>query len=219
MTDERKYFGPDVLGAGSLENLYKRLYSQHGDSPETVRYSSKESQYARFDSLIGIANLSGQRLLDFGCGLGHFSEYLIHKKIKPLKFTGVDIIPEFLEKNKQKFPNNSFILPSQIAQENYDYGIISGVFNDKSNKSRDFWKKTIIEVFKHCEKGIAFNMMSTYVEYEDKNLFYEKPEYVFSYIKRNLTPFVTLRHDFQTKENTIPFEFVIYAYKKAREME
>ncbi len=58
-------------------------------------------------------------------------------------------------------------------------------------------------------------MMSTYVDYQDPGLFYEDPCLVFDFVKRNLTPFVVLKHDYRIKPDVIPFEFIIYAYKQA----
>ena len=114
----------------------------------------------------------------------------------------------------KKFTYASFFLPSEINNLSYDYGFVSGTFNDKMKNNRDFWQNTVSEMFAKCKKGIAFNMMSTYVDFQNKDLFYEDPEYVFKFVKNNLTPYVTLRHDFETKKDTIPFEFVVYAYKE-----
>ena len=62
-------------------------------------------------------------------------------------------------------------------------------------------------------------MMSTYVDYKDEVLFYESPEDAFTYVKKEITPFVTLRHNYLVKENSIPFEFIIYAYKFPSDMD
>ena len=116
---------------------------------------------------------------------------------------------------KKKFPDANFFLPSELSNLSFDYGFVSGTFNDKIKQNRNFWQESVIDLFSKCKRGIAFNMMSTYVDFQNKDLFYESPEYVFKFIKNNLTPYVTLRHDFETKSQTVPFEFVIYAYKSA----
>ena len=59
-----------VEQAGSIENYYQALFKEFGDSHETVRYSSKESQLKRYNTLIKIGDLSGCTVLDFGCGVG-----------------------------------------------------------------------------------------------------------------------------------------------------
>jgi len=55
--------------------------------------------------------------------------------------------------------------------------------------------------------------MSTYVDYQDAGLFYEPPERAFRFVKKELTPFVHLRHDYEVKPRIVPFEFAIYALK------
>ena len=36
----------------------------------------------------------------------------------------------------------------------------------------------------------------------------------FSFVKNEVTPYVTLRHDYEVKPGVIPFEFIIYAYHR-----
>jgi len=58
-------------------------------------------------------------------------------------------------------------------------------------------------------------MMSTYVDFFDPGLFYERPERAFGFVKNEIAPFVILRHDYQVKPGVTPFEFIIYAYRSA----
>jgi SAM-dependent methyltransferase len=208
-----KFDKTKVEQAGSIENYYRALFKEFGDSHETVRYSSKESQLKRYNTLIKIGDLSGCTVLDFGCGVGHFLEFLTSRHQSIEKYTGLEIVPEMLTFARNKFPNANFFPPTELKSLSYDYGFVSGTFNDKMKNNRRFWQNTIVELFLKSKRGIAFNMMSTYVDFQNKNLFYENPEYVFKFVKNNLTPYVTLRHDYETKKHTIPFEFVIYAYK------
>jgi len=212
----RRIFKPNktkVEQAGSIENYYQELFKKFGDSHETVRYSSKESQLKRYKTLIKVGDLTDCTVLDFGCGVGHFLEFLHSQHQSIEKYTGLEIVPEMLTFARNKYPTASFFSPTELNNLSYDYGFVSGTFNDKMKNNRGFWQDTIVDLFSKCKRGIAFNMMSTYVDFQNRDLFYENPEYVFKFVKNNLTPYVTLRHDFETKENTIPFEFVIYAYK------
>jgi len=202
-----------VEQAGSVENYYQALFKEFGDSHETVRYSSKESQLKRYKNLITVGDLTGCTVLDFGCGVGHFLEFLLSQQQNIEKYTGLEIVPEMLAFARTKYSNANFFPPTELSNLSYDYGFVSGTFNDKMKNNRRFWQDTVVELFSKCKKGIAFNMMSTYVDFQNRDLFYENPEYVFKFVKNNLTPYVTLRHDFETKKHTIPFEFVIYAYK------
>lgn len=184
----------------------------HGDSAEAAQYSSVESQERRFEMLINIANLSGTKILDFGCGTGHLATYLKRKGID-VQYTGVDVVEEFLSVGRKKHPEHHFGTLSDISAEKFDYVFVSGVFNNKTSGNRKFYQSSIRTLFDLCDGGLSFNMMSTYVDFRNDELFYESPERVFRFVKKEITPFVTLRHDYEVKSGIVPFEFIIYAYK------
>ena len=201
-----------------IHDHYKSLFINYGDSIESAQYSTKESQYLRFKYLSEISDLKNCIILDYGCGTSSLYDYLISIDKQPKKYLGIDIVEEFLEYSKKKIPSGLFCKPNQISSLDYDYGFVSGVFNNIRNNNKDFWQQTVKTIFKYCRKGIAFNMMSTYVDYQDEELFYQSPEDVFTFVKKEITPFVTLRHNYIVKDDSIPFEFIIYAFKEPSSM-
>jgi SAM-dependent methyltransferase len=199
-----------------LKAFYKNELELHGDSHASVRYASRDSQWRRYDILTQISSLEDKTILDYGCGVGHLYEYLDEKNILVKDYIGIDILPEFLKISQNKFPSATFFESIQEVHKPFDFGIISGTFNDILSNNRDFWKHVVTDLFERCNEGIAFNMMSKYVDYENPKLYYEDPEYVFTFVKENLSSFVTLRHDYLCKDDTIPYEFSIYVYKKTK---
>ena len=100
------------------------------------------------------------------------------------------------------------------------YPIIDNSANDPENCNTYYipynfkWiEKTLITLLKKTNKGIAFNNLSSYVDYKDKILYYEIPEKIFNFCKTKLSPLVTIRHDYQIKNNKVPYEFTTYIYK------
>ena len=191
---------------------YKELLEKYGDGPEAAQWSSSETQEKRFEILTQIADLNGSSILDFGCGSGHLATYLDSRKLQ-FSYTGVDIVEEFLEIARAKRPHSRFTTLESLEHETFDYVFISGVFNNKRRDNRKFYQKSLRKLFGMCSKGLAFNMMSTYVDYRDPGLFYEAPERAFQFVKKELTPFVQLRHDYEVKPGVVPFEFAIYAFR------
>jgi SAM-dependent methyltransferase len=185
---------------------------KYGDGFESAQWSSRETQERRFEILTQIADLNGASILDFGCGSGHLASYLNSKNMK-FSYTGVDVVEEFFNIARVKNPSSRFGLLEEFEHEKFDYIFISGVFNNKRKGNRKFYQETLKMVYGMCSKGIAFNMMSTYVDYQDAGLFYESPERAFRFVKEELTPFVQLRHDYEVKRGVVPFEFAIYALK------
>ena len=216
MYKKRAQSNRHFLNTDSLKRHYQSLFRKFGDSYLSAQYSSKESQHRRFKFLTEIADLKNAVVLDYGCGTGELLEYLNSQGISIQDYIGVDIVPEFLEIAREKFPAHKFVEGPGIHNLKFDYALISGVFNNKVEDNRAFWQKTITNLFSSCRRGVAFNLMSTYVDYFDSELFYESPEEVFKYIKSNVSPYVSLRHDFDTKLGTIPFEFAVYVYRESR---
>jgi SAM-dependent methyltransferase len=195
-----------------LQAHYRDLLRQHGDSPQAVQYSSRETQERRFEKLIGIGELQGCSVLDFGCGTGQLHDYLSRQGLQ-VHYHGIDIVDEFLTLCRTKIPNGNFGSLEQFRDQQFDYVMVGGVFNNLIEDNRGFYQETLKTLFAMTRKGLSFNMMSAYVDYQDEGLFYEYPEQVFSFLKRQVTPYVTLLNNYQVKPGVPPFDFTVYAYR------
>lgn len=197
-----------------LVQHYRQLFIEYGDTPQGVQWTDLETHEKRFAVISEIADLTGCNVLDFGCGTGHFATYFKKNNINITHYTGVDIVAEMLDCAKQKHPEYTFCNLQAALKKSYDFTFICGVFNNLMEDNQVFYRETIKELFQVTKRGLAFNMMSTYVDYYDEDLFYEEPEKVFKFLKEEVSPFVTLRSDYQIKADVIPFEFTCYVYKK-----
>ena len=199
-----------------LRNHYKTLFDEHGDSAKSVQCTDSKTQFKRFEILSEVDSELNS-VIDLGCGLGDLYKYL-NKKNNHIKYLGLDFVEEFIDAANKNLSTNCVdfkvfdILNEEIPQ-GYDYIILSGVFNNIREDNWGFMKNALRKMFKSCNKGISFNAMSTYVDYYDEGLFYVDPCKVFDFCKKELGAKVTLRNDYVVKENSIPFEFVIYIYK------
>jgi SAM-dependent methyltransferase len=200
------------MNTNDISEHYKNLLAKHGDSPQAVQYSSHSSQERRFELLSSIGDLRHKRILDFGCGTGQLGNYLTKQGID-FEYFGTDIVSEFLTLCRSKFPEGHFEEFSTLSHLKFDYIFISGVFNNLRDDNQLFYQDTLRRLFSMCSLGLSFNMMSTYVDYKDPSLFYEHPEKVFSFLKREITPYVTLRNDYEVKRGVVPFDFTIYAFQ------
>jgi len=203
------------MNTSDISAHYRRLLDEHGDSPQAVQYSCAQSQERRFEMLAGIGDLQDKRIFDFGCGTGQLGNYLQRQDID-FKYFGTDIVDGFLTLCRNKFPQGNFEEFSYFSKMQFDYIFISGVFNNKILNNREFYEETLRMLFPLCKLGIAFNMMSAYVDYQDSALFYEYPENVFGFMKREITPFVALRNDYEVKSGIVPFDFTVYAYRSGQ---
>lgn len=195
---------------------YKALFKKHGVDAKSVQWSDKESQFKRFEALLQVQNEISS-IIDLGCGFGDLYEYLQLNNFNG-KYLGLDNVDEFIDAAKERFLDSNadfkkFDINTSEIPKGYDYIILSGVFNNKFDGNYDFMINTINEMFKKCEKGIAFNAMSTYVDYQADDLYYTNPLEIFDYCKINLTRKVILKHDYIVKKGSIPFEYTIFLYK------
>ena len=199
-----------------LKEHFKELYREHGNSPKSVHWTDTKTQEKRFEILLEVdRNL--ESVMDVGCGLGDMYKYLLSRGYKG-KYCGTDFVEEFIQAASKNFTaTNAVFKLNDIKNEElpsgYDYVLLSGVFNNKTGDNKEFMLDTINKMFAACKKGIAFNAMSTYVDYQDEILYYSDPLEVFDYCKKNLTRKVTLRHDYLVKQNSIPYEYALYLYK------
>ena len=153
---------------------------------------------------------------DFGCGTGHLYSFLKKKINFKGEYVGYDISSEMINFAKKKHKKARFeninILNKRI-NENFDYVLINGTFNNKTKNNFLWVKKCLKILFKKTKKAIAFNNLTTYVDYFDKKLYYIRPEKIFSFCKTELSPLVILNHNYHIKKQYLPYEFTTYVYK------
>jgi cyclopropane fatty-acyl-phospholipid synthase-like methyltransferase len=199
-----------------LEAHYSQLVRAHGDAPASAQWSDRPSQEARMRVLCEVGDLRHAKVLDFGCGTGHLLTFLRASCGFDGEYVGYDLSEEALAVARGKFPGVRFerkdVLTSE-GDEEFDYVIASGVFNNLVKDNWGFMTTVLPVLYRRARRAVAFNALSTYVDFFDEGLFYVAPDKVFAWCKTHLSPLVTLRNDYQLRAGVVPFEFAIYAYR------
>lgn len=153
-------------------------------------------------------------LLDIGCGYGAFYKYLIEQNIK-VCYNGIDVVPEMIAEGRKQFPNANFNVIDffDFSLENkYDYVVCNGVLTQKLDASisemSKFSLKLITKMFEHCNKGIAFNLMTSKVNFMVDNLYYCNPLEMLCFCLNSLSSKVRLEHAYNL------YEYTIFVYKE-----
>jgi len=200
----------------ALRRHYTELFERHGDSPQAAQWSDRATQERRMEILLQVGEVADAKILDFGCGTGHLLEYLRRTRAFQGEYVGYDLSPELIAAASQKLPRARFeardILRDGIP-EDFDYVLVNGVFNNRAGDNWQMLTTLLTQVFAHVRRALAFNALSTYVDFTDPQLFYVNPEAVFRFCKERLSPSVTIRHDYRVKPDVIPFEFSVYVYR------
>lgn len=197
-----------------LKEHFSPLIEAHGDSFRGVDWGSRESQRLRFSILSEAINNTltqpfnfGGTILDVGCGMGHFVDYLKEHSFNG-KYKGIDILPDMLDKAKSRHPDQDFecfnIFESQSLPGTFDYVVASGIFfcGDEPSMS-----EAISILFKQTNRVLVFNSLSAWSAEKDNNEFYACPIKTLE-LCHKYTPWLTLRHDY------MPNDFTIAMYKE-----
>lgn len=117
-----------ILNEQRQQKIYKSMHKNAKKPHESVGWLSEERQNIRFEKLICGLDLSGKKILDFGCGLGAFYGFLQNRGID-CDYIGIDIVEGFVKKAKSMYPKAKFLRASIMdIRESFDYVFSSGVY-------------------------------------------------------------------------------------------
>jgi SAM-dependent methyltransferase len=199
----------DELSKEYVLSYYSRLLRMYGDSPQALRWTPV-GQIRHYECLLDIGDIRGSSILDYGCGKGDFYQFLRDRGID-LQYTGFDINPDLIETARRKFPEcrfRVFDIEKDELDERFDYIFLCGVFNLRVDGVGQTIKRVLRELFRHCKKALAFNALSAHNPEKDFELNYLYPEEIFTFAVRDLSHFVSIRHD------RIAYDFSMFVYKK-----
>ena len=127
--------------------------------PILLGWRDRDSQTSRFDVFVNECLSNDDRVLDFGCGLSDLYQYTKDKGYD-IKYTGIDIMPDFVKKSKDKYGDDINVVNTNVLYffEEFEWVFASGVF------SIGFTIDEIIEHIEHflniTKKGICLNLLN-----------------------------------------------------------
>lgn len=216
-----------IAGKEKIAAYFEALLDEHGDHYLSLDWKSKESQLVRFSVLLDIISFAqkkeGFSILDVGCGLGHFYEFL--KDINmidamKISYTGIDISKKMIDFAKKKFPGVAFQVVDLINDKfdkKFDYVMSSGIFNIRMAEislHKDSVKQMISRMFHLSNYGASINFLaesSIYLipegrEAEAEKFVFFTEEEVVSWTKA-ISQRHVLRRDYH------PGDFTVYMLK------
>jgi SAM-dependent methyltransferase len=182
-----------------LIGRYSTRFDRHGVDPRTLNVGDPEKYKRQHAVHAAIGRLEGTVVLDIGCGLANFYDYLQGRGVN-VRYIGYDVVEPFIAANRARFPEAEFRLAdisSDDITDPCDYVVMCQVFN---NRYRDADNVAVVDAairraFAAARKGVSIDMMSSYVSRMEDNLFYYSPERMFGFAK-TLTPYVSLLHGY-----------------------
>ncbi|MBW4484502.1 MAG: class I SAM-dependent methyltransferase [Tildeniella torsiva UHER 1998/13D] len=128
----------------------------HEQTAKKVGWHSYSVQHLGFENSTAFSEIewSGiNSILDIGCGCGNLVEYLREERGFIGKYTGIDIVPEFIRDAKSlygKDPRNNFILDDFLTikwEKKYDIALAIGVLSVNYDSPEKQGKKSMNYAF------------------------------------------------------------------------
>ncbi len=203
----------------ALVHHYRQLLARHGDDARAVQYADAETQQARFAVLAAVGDPLTS-VLDVGCGLAHLCDWLRAQGWRG-RYLGVDQVPEFVERANARLADDPLAevrlgTATGPLPDGCDFVLLSGVFNNAMADNEGFMRATLRAMWAAAAKGIAFNAMSTHVDWRDPELWYADPAEVLAFCKAGLGGHPVLIHDYVTRPGGFPYEFAVHLRKAPR---
>lgn len=201
-----------------LQIHYENCLKQHGPNSKGMDWPNPDDLNKRFRVLTDLVfNFSDKKnekldLTDLGCGVGLLVDYLTENNLMDLvNYNGIDISPVMIEFASQRLQQYKFevrdILKKKLKENCTDYIIMNGVFTEKRELSHDqmfdFFTQMITETYKCVRKGIAFNVMSTNVDWQRNDLFHLGLDQLTGFVTNKLTRNIIIRMDYGLYEYTV----------------
>lgn len=207
-----------MLEPSEIKNQYQKRFKKYGVSPQSLYWKGKGAAHQRFRQFWAEINFNDKSVLDVGCGFGELGKFLI-KRYKNVDYTGIDIVPEFIEEAKKSLPQLKFevcdYLKSPLVQK-FDVVVASGILNSNVTDNMAYRKKAVVTLFGMAKKILAFNMLGSHPAPQnssDKNTWYADSLEILSYCL-TLTRRVIFRANYNPKDFTI-FMYPVLLSKKS----
>lgn len=196
-----------------VADYYTNKLAEHGETPRGVDWNGEEGQLCRFEQLCKIIDVDKAKrfsINDLGCGYGALYDFLAQKYAE-FSYSGMDVSENMIKAATLRYkdkPQARFVLssePDQVA----DFGVASGVFNVRMDRSDDEWQSYLeatLDILDRTSRvGFAFNCLTSYSDQDKMRdyLYYANPGVLFDLCKRRYSRNVALLHDYDLYEFTI----------------
>lgn len=206
---------PDGNLDALLEN-YDGELQQHGDSALGAGWPNEADRRTRFDVMLSAIDRSQDEpvtLCDFGCGTGELLGHIQRLGLKNIRYVGEDRSERALSLAREKFPDATFVQMdltdpnAPLEKLACDYLVCSGLFLRKFDiPNEDMWSflcSTVRRLWPHVRRAMAFNLMSTAVDWKRDDLFHVSMDDAARFMHELAGRNVWIRADYGLYEYTV----------------
>lgn len=186
---------------------YSKAYIKNRGSVKSLLWNSYASAAIRYRELVKDIDFTSKSILDVGCGFGDIIPFISNKNTS-FKYTGIDLMKEFVEEAKKRYPDYKFAERNYFEhpfKKKFDVIICCGTLNSNyGRETMSFRKKAIKTMFNHCKEAVAFNMAggASSSNKNDSTIYYANSINILEYCTK-LSKKVILRNNYHEKDFTI----------------
>lgn len=182
----------------SIINYYKKRINRFGFTNKGLAWESKKKNDQRYSLIYKIIKennfKSKVNILDFGCGISGFYQYLKKKKIS-MNYTGLDTSQKIINYCKKKFKSNKYIRLNILKEKkkfgDFDIIIMNGIFTIKNNMNEKNMYKYILLILKKLKKNVKGKIIVNFFvenpDWKNEKNFYPSYKILLSLINKNIT--------------------------------
>ncbi|MGH6946121.1 MAG: class I SAM-dependent methyltransferase [Kiloniellales bacterium] len=201
-----------------LVEHYEACLDVHGVNHRGVDWPDEKGMALRFEVMLGLlqAPPPHARLLDLGCGPGLLLDHIAQRGPgTAIAYSGIDLSPKMIVAAEARHPHADFsvrdLLKEPLAPRSFDYVVMNGLLTEKRALSQaqmvDFTQRMICAAFEAAAIGVAFNVMSSHVDWTRDDLFHWPADELLAFAVKHLTRHVVLRADYGL------YEYTAYLYR------
>lgn len=142
------------------KKFYEKSVHEYGISAQGVHWNSIFTQYKRFEILSQfiIEDIAHSSIIDAGCGMGEYYNYLMTENLNPKSYLGIDCEESMINISKKRYPKAHFKVKNVLTDPLIlaDYYVCSGAMNILAKEEFFLFIKNCYD---HCNKGFVFNFL------------------------------------------------------------
>ncbi len=215
MDDPTANLGEPIIEA--YKRHYAATFAKHGASSRGVDWGEWPDVHIRYGKMLEVIEQDGAAtspsILDVGCGFGGLLDYAERRGLE-LDYSGIDVVPEMIEYARNAHPGARFVVGDVLSMADnqcVDYVVCNGILTLKLEASildmDRFARRLIRKMFSLARRGIAFNMMTSHVNFMAPKLYYKNPLETIAFCAAELSRRFRLDHAYPL------YEYTVYVYR------
>ena len=154
-------------------------------SARGVGWRHRESQQQRFQQLFHYVSSTTRHILDMGCGVGDFYDFLRQNGYQG-SYLGIDCHPQMIQYASEAYPSASFDCQNMMDDSlllSADTVIASGVMNLVQEDPYHYLTMMVERLCQYASQQVIFNVLCHPKEVQRDSFFYYDPSKVVAICK------------------------------------